>query len=72
MVSTSANRHGEPNVSSVDEARAVFGDAVDAYVPAGDLTGPASTVVDARGEEPTVIREGPLTRAEIQEAVSRG
>lgn len=71
-VSTSANVHGEPNVETVDEAREVFGDDVDAYVDAGRLTGPASTVVDARDEPPTVIREGPLSETEILEADARG
>lgn len=72
VVSTSANRHGEPNVTTADEARDVFGDGVAAYVDAGELTGPASTVVDARSGSPTVIREGPVSEAKIQEALKRG
>lgn len=72
VVSTSANHHGEANVTTVEAARDVFGDAVDAYVDAGELAGPASTVVDARGEEPTVIREGPVSEEEILEAISLG
>ncbi len=72
IVSTSANQHGAPNVATVEEAREVFGVRVEAYVDAGELTGPGSTVVDGRGEEPTVIREGPISEARILEAVSRG
>lgn len=72
IVSTSANHHGQPNVATAREAREVFGDAVDAYVDAGELTGPASTVVDARSRGPTVIREGALSEAKILEALSRG
>lgn len=72
VVSTSANRHGEANVATAEQAREVFGDEVDAYVDAGRLTGPGSTVVDAREGPPTVIREGPLPEAEILEAAERG
>lgn len=72
VVSTSANRHGAPSVTTIAQARKVFGDQVAAYVDAGPLTGPASTVVDARGSAPKVIREGAIPEQEIQEAPQRG
>ncbi len=68
VVSTSANRHGDPSVHTVAEARQVFGDQVAAYVDVGTLSGPASTVVDARGKQPRVIREGSLSGSKLQEA----
>jgi L-threonylcarbamoyladenylate synthase len=37
LVSTSANRHGEPPARSADEARAAFGDSLDAIL--NGLTG---------------------------------
>ncbi len=68
VVATSANRHGDASSTTLEEARDAFGRDVDAYVDGGRLTGPASTVVDARGDRPTVIREGPLPEHEILEA----
>lgn len=72
VVSTSANRHGQPSVHTITEARQVFGDQVAAYVDVGPLTGPASTVVDARGDQPRIIREGSLSGSKLQEAWPRG
>lgn len=72
VVATSANPAGEPPPTTIEEARAYFGDEVAAYVDAGRLDGPSSTVVDARGERGTVIREGPISEDEIQEATSLG
>jgi L-threonylcarbamoyladenylate synthase len=72
VVSTSANPAGQPPAHAIDEARDYFGDAVEAYVDAGRVTGSASTVVDARGEQPTVIRQGPVSEREIVEAMRRG
>ncbi len=72
VVSTSANRHGDPSVHTIAEAREVFGDQVAAYVDVGTLTGPASTVVDARSDQPRIIREGSLSGSKLQEAWPRG
>lgn len=72
LVATSANEHGSPASETLEEAKRSFGDAVDAYIDKGRLTGPASTVVDARGKQPTVIREGPFSEEEILEAVNLG
>lgn len=72
LVATSANKHGTPASTTIREAKSAFGDEVDAYVDGGQLTGPASTVVDARGKQPTVIREGPISGEEILEAVNLG
>lgn len=72
VVSTSANRHGQPSAHTIEEARDVFGDEVAAYVDVGPLTGPASTVVDARSDQPRIIREGSLSGSKLQEAWPRG
>jgi tRNA threonylcarbamoyl adenosine modification protein (Sua5/YciO/YrdC/YwlC family) len=72
MVATSANPAGRDPPTTIEEARAYFGDEVAAYVDAGRLDGPSSTVVDARGPRGTVIREGPISEDQIQEASSRG
>lgn len=72
VVATSANPSGGEPPATIDEARGIFGDEVAAYVDAGRLDGPASTVVDARSERGTVIREGPIPEDEILEATARG
>ena len=58
---TSANRSGGPETMTDEEARAVFGDGVSAYVPGTAPGGEASTVVDATSVEPTVLRQGPVS-----------
>lgn len=57
LVSTSANRHGEPPARTAAEVRAAFGDALDAVVdaPCGDLAGPTSIRDALTGE---VLRRG--------------
>jgi L-threonylcarbamoyladenylate synthase len=72
IVATSANPAGEDPPVTIEEARAYFGDRVDAYVDAGRLEGPSSTVVDGRGERGTVIREGPISEDEIEEGTTLG
>jgi tRNA threonylcarbamoyl adenosine modification protein (Sua5/YciO/YrdC/YwlC family) len=72
VVATSANPAGETPPATIAEAREYFGDEVDAYVDAGRLEGPSSTVVDAREAPGTVIREGPISEDEIQEATTLG
>jgi tRNA threonylcarbamoyl adenosine modification protein (Sua5/YciO/YrdC/YwlC family) len=61
---TSANRHGEPAAASAEATAAIFGD--DLLIldggPRGEL---ASTVVDLTTDPPRVLREGPLTAAQL-------
>jgi tRNA threonylcarbamoyl adenosine modification protein (Sua5/YciO/YrdC/YwlC family) len=55
---TSANLSGQPEVMDDVEARSIFGNRVSAYIPGRAPGGMASTVVDATGARPIVIREG--------------
>ncbi|MGH8912251.1 MAG: L-threonylcarbamoyladenylate synthase [Acidimicrobiia bacterium] len=57
---TSANRSGEAETLDDDAARAVFGVRVVFYVPGRCRGGVASTVVDATGPSPVVLRPGPV------------
>jgi len=62
IVSTSANKAGEPVCYTVDAVRAQLGDAPDMYLDAGELSGDApSTVVsvDDYGY-PDVLRQGAI------------
>lgn len=57
---TSANRSGEPEAMDHLEAKATFGAEVEVYLPGRAPGGVASTVVDATGYPPTVIRKGAI------------
>ena len=58
LVSTSANRSGEPPLTSVEQLSSDLQDVLDAVVDAGPLEGKPSTIVDFTGDEPRLIREG--------------
>lgn len=61
MAVTSANRHGRPAATTVDEAQRELGDAVSVYLDGGPSTsGQASTIIDCSGSEMIVLREGAL------------
>lgn len=57
---TSANLSGEPPAVDDVEAERIFGDGVDLYLPGSCPGGTASTVVDATGDTPVVLRPGPV------------
>ena len=56
---TSANFSGAPPATTIEQARAVFREAVGAYVDGGVCDGAPSTVISTVGE-PTILREGAL------------
>ena len=56
---TSANRSGESDPATADEARAALGDSVAVYLDAGPAAGSPSTVVSLMAEA-VVLREGAL------------
>ncbi len=60
IAATSANRHGQPTPSTAADAAASLTGAVELVVDGGEIVGSASTVVDATGPEPVVLREGPI------------
>ena len=67
---TSANRHGQPPVTDAAVlARDLVG--VELVLDAGPCSGEPSTVVDATGEVPKLLRAGSVPWERIMEAVSR-
>jgi L-threonylcarbamoyladenylate synthase len=69
LVMTSANRHGEADPRSAAQVLAsLAGVAELAVLDAPPVPGQASTVVDATGGAPRVLREGVITRAEVEAA----
>ena len=65
LATTSANRHGEPTPPTAAEAVAALTGAPDLVVDGGPCVGPASTVVDATGPEPVVLRPGPIAMSDL-------
>ena len=67
---SSANTHGNPAATSIEQARDQLGEAVAVYLDAGQGSSPVpSTIVDLSGEAPRILREGRLTRAELAAVV---
>ena len=62
VVTTSANRSGDPTPIAAAEAAHTLGDAVDLVVDAGFCTGTASTVVDVTTRPFRVLRQGSISR----------
>jgi L-threonylcarbamoyladenylate synthase len=72
---TSANRSGEPPPARFADVDPAILDRVDLAIDGGELTGLPSTVVDItaieEGGEPVILREGALSRAELERALRR-
>ena len=67
---TSANRTGEPAATSVEAAQAQLGNAVSLYLDGGDSPlGVASTIIDATGAGLSLVREGGISRAQLEAVV---
>lgn len=58
LVSTSANRSGEPPVTSPERLANDLIEGLDALLDQGPREGKPSTIVDFTGDEPRLIREG--------------
>jgi len=67
LVGTSANVSGQPGPLTASEVYHQLGDGVDLIIDDGKpCPGTASTIVDVTGEVPVVIREGAVSREEIE------
>jgi L-threonylcarbamoyladenylate synthase len=61
LTGTSANRHGAPPCAEVEAALASLSERPDAVLDGGPTPGgAASTLVDLRGSEACVLRQGPV------------
>ena len=70
LTATSANRSGETAPRASAELSAAVGDAVAVILDAGQLPGGApSTIVDARGERPKLVRQGAVPWARVLESL---
>ena len=67
IVGTSANLSGRPSPLTADEVHSQFGNRLDLIIDGGRCpVGKESTIVDATGEIPLVLREGTLSREELK------
>ena len=67
IVGTSANLSGKPSALTADEVYSQFGDKIDFIVDGGRCPGGReSTVVDVTKEIPVILREGAISREEIE------
>lgn len=70
LTATSANRSGGPPAADARAVLAALGDDVDAVVDAGPSPGgPPSTIVDARGDAPRLVRAGAIAWAAVLESL---
>ena len=70
LVVTSANHHGDPTPRTARDAAASLGAFVDLIVDGGRLAEVPSTMVNVRGTEPVVEREGAISREEVAKALA--
>lgn len=72
LTATSANRHGEADPATLEEARIQLAYRVDYYLPsASPMVGKASTLVDARGRKPRILRPGAIEVERIQQCAAQ-
>lgn len=71
LQTTSANHPGQPEATTVDEAKAYFGERVDFYVDGGNLAGRLpSTLIRIIDDAVDVVREGAIKINEAGEIVA--
>lgn len=72
VTGTSANRAGAPAPVAAAEVVFQMGEMVELIIDGGRLRGRAeSTVVDITQEEPRILREGALSRSEVERALGQ-
>jgi len=67
VVGTSANLSGRPSALTAGEVYFQFGDNIDLVIDGGRCPGGIeSTIVDVTGEMPVILREGAISREELE------
>ena len=70
IVGTSANLSGRSNLLTIEGIREQIGGKVDLIIEGGPAPlGTESTVVDVTGEFPVILREGAISRSELERVV---
>ncbi len=71
IIGTSANLSGRPSPLTAEEVRVQIGDRVDLVIDGGRCPGLESTIVDVTGDTPVVLRQGAVSRQDIERACGR-
>nr|BFE51296.1 L-threonylcarbamoyladenylate synthase [Saccharothrix mutabilis subsp. capreolus] len=72
VAAPSANRFGSVSPTTADHVRSELGDAVDFVLDGGPCeVGVESTIVDATGETPSILRPGGVTREDLEDVLGR-
>jgi len=67
IVGTSANVSGKPSALTADEVYSQFGNKIDLVIDGGRCPGGReSTIIDVTGDEPVILREGAISREELE------
>jgi tRNA threonylcarbamoyl adenosine modification protein (Sua5/YciO/YrdC/YwlC family) len=70
MAVSSANSSGQPPAATIEHAREQLGESVSVYLDGGPSRDTVpSTIVDLTQEQPRVLREGAVNRAELAEVL---
>ncbi len=71
IVSTSANKSGEPPAVTASEAAEAIGSGVDLILDGGRAPGgQSSTIIDLSGVNPWILRRGPIAPEDLKEALT--
>jgi L-threonylcarbamoyladenylate synthase len=68
LATTSANRHGQPPLTTAQAVADAFGDGVALVLDGGTCAGAPSTVVDCTAGEPRLVRKGGIAWADVMAA----
>ncbi|WP_199700809.1 L-threonylcarbamoyladenylate synthase [Jiangella rhizosphaerae] len=72
VAAPSANRFGSVSPTTAEDVRAELGDAVDVVLDGGRCdVGVESTIVDATGDAPSILRPGGVTREDLDRVLGR-
>lgn len=72
LAAPSANRSGRPSPTTAEHVAADLGDDLEVVLDGGPCpVGVESTVVDVRGTEPVILREGSISREDLRAASGR-
>ena len=70
LATSSANVSGEPAFTNLSSIQEVFKDKIDYYIDGGDSKiGVASTVVRVTDDDVIILREGTISKEQIEEAL---
>jgi L-threonylcarbamoyladenylate synthase len=72
FIGTSANPHGQPSATRVEQVVEYFGDKVAMYLDDGPTRyGVPNTIIDLTNDPITMLRKGPYDLHEIQELIAQ-